>query len=56
MHDEAARVIAALGLEPLPHEGGFFRQTWRGELGSAILFLITPENFSAVHRIAQQEL
>lgn len=56
MNDEARRMIAELGLEPLPHEGGFFRQTWRSAEGSAILFLLTETDFSALHRIAQDEL
>lgn len=56
MSTEAERLIAALHLEPLPQEGGYFRATWRGEGGSAILFLITPDAFSALHRIAQDEL
>jgi len=54
--DVAQRIIASLELEPLPHEGGYFRQTWRSEAGSAILFLMTRDNFSAWHRIAQPEL
>lgn len=56
MTPEASRVIATLRLEPLPDEGGFFRPTWRSAGGSAILFLITEEDFSAFHRIAQDEL
>ncbi len=56
MPDLAQRIIASLQLEPLPQEGGFFRQTWRGESGSAILFLMTQDHFSALHRIAQPEL
>jgi predicted cupin superfamily sugar epimerase len=55
-HDPAHELIARLGLEPLPHEGGFFRATWRSETASAILFLITPRDFSALHRIAQDEI
>lgn len=54
--DVAQQIIASLGLEPLPHEGGYFRQTWRSEAGSAILFLMTRESCSAWHRIAQPEL
>lgn len=52
----AERLITALQLEPLPGEGGFFRQTWRSETASAIYFLLTDANFSALHRIAQDEL
>jgi len=61
---EAAAVIAQLGLAPLPHEGGFFRQTWLGAdkladgriAGGAIYFLMTPTDFSALHRLKIAEL
>lgn len=56
MNAAARALIDSLGLAPLPEEGGFFRVTWRGAHGSAILFLITPADFSALHRIAEDEL
>ena len=56
MKTDAAAVIAALGLAPLPREGGFFRQTWRTEAGSAILYLMTPAGFSALHRLRTDEV
>ncbi len=56
MTDAALRLIHTLRLEPLPHEGGWFRQTWRGDNGSAILFLVTRHGFSALHRMAQDEV
>lgn len=56
MTSEAREVIARLQLEPLPFEGGFFRQTWRDSAGSVIYFLITPETFSALHRLSQPEI
>jgi predicted cupin superfamily sugar epimerase len=52
----ADQLIAALNLAPLPHEGGFFRATWRSPTASAIFFLLTPEDFSALHRLEQDEL
>lgn len=63
MNAEAEKMIAALGLAPLPQEGGFFRQTWlspeRGldgrPVSSAILFLLTPDHFSALHRLRSTE-
>ena len=55
-NDTVHVLIARLGLEPLPHEGGFFRQTWRNDTASAILFLMTPRDFSALHAIAQDEV
>lgn len=56
MNAAAREVIAALQLEPLPGEGGFFRQTWRSAGASGILFLLTPEDFSALHRLEMDEL
>jgi predicted cupin superfamily sugar epimerase len=64
MNDPAARLIARLGLQRLPGEGGFFRQTWLSSerdaagrpLGSAILYLMTPEEFSALHRLRMGEV
>lgn len=61
MH-EAENIIAQLGLQPLPGEGGFYRRTWTGPetagraAGTAIYFLITPEGFSALHRLATDEV
>jgi hypothetical protein len=55
MNERARELIELLQLEPLPEEGGFFRQTWRSEHGSAIYYLMTPEGFSALHRLAQEE-
>lgn len=54
-------VIELLGLQPLPGEGGYFRQTWVEEgserpLGTAILYLVTPESFSALHRLDADEI
>jgi hypothetical protein len=52
----AEQLIAALQLAPLPREGGFFRATWRSPTASAIFFLLTPQNFSALHRLEQDEV
>lgn len=57
----AHEVIDRLGLQPLPGEGGFFRQTWiapgeKRPLGTAILYLITPSSFSALHRLDADEV
>ncbi len=70
---DASRVIRLLGLEPLPGEGGYYRETYRsGEciprsalspgypgdrsFGTAIYYLVTPESFSALHRVPGDEL
>jgi predicted cupin superfamily sugar epimerase len=56
MNNSVREIITALDLQPLPSEGGYFRQTWRTPSASAILYLITSEEFSALHRIAQDEI
>jgi len=64
MHETAMQVIARLALEPLPNEGGFFRQTWVSPAqmangraaGSAIYFLLTSDGFSAFHQLRTDEL
>jgi hypothetical protein len=64
-HLTPEEVIAALGLEPHPLEGGFFRETYRtpqkmhGQerpLATAIYYLITPAACSALHRLPTDEL
>ena len=58
----AEDVIARLDLQPLPGEGGFYRQTYvvMGPDGhpatTAILFLVTPESWSGLHRLVGDEL
>jgi len=66
-------ILALLRLEPLPHEGGYFCETYRSRatippelLGeaytgprsgaTAIYYLLTPESFSAMHRLPGDEL
>lgn len=60
----AAEIIDLLKLEPLPNEGGFFRRTFTSAAvvaseraaGTAIYFLITPDGFSALHRLETDEI
>ena len=52
----ASEIIKLLGLEPLPVEGGHFAETWRDAAGSAIYYLVTPGDFSAMHRVDAAEL
>ena len=54
----ASRLIELLRLEPLPIEGGHFRQTWRSPAGTAIYYLLTddPDSFSALHRLPTDEV
>lgn len=66
MRPTAAEMAAALGLQPHP-EGGFFLETYRsaeavvtahGERAAAtgILFLVTADSHSRLHRLTSDEL
>jgi uncharacterized protein len=66
------QLIEMLQLEPLPIEGGYFRQTWRSQdtvsslarfgrdkpAGTAIYYLLSdaPDSFSALHRLPTDEV
>lgn len=67
----AAEVIAAFGLQPLPGEGGYFRETYRSSVpaagpaahdtqpraaGTAIYYLLTADTYSALHRLRADEV
>ncbi len=64
----AADIIRLLGLRPLPVEGGYYAETYRapGPPGSdgtpgraqatAIYYLLTPDTFSEMHRLAADEI
>lgn len=49
-------IIALLGLEPLPIEGGMFAQSWRDADVSAIYYLVVAPDFSALHRLDRIEI
>jgi predicted cupin superfamily sugar epimerase len=58
-------LVAHYGLEPIPREGGRFRQTWAGPgrpdgrpEGTAIVALLTadPDDYSALHRLPTDEI
>jgi uncharacterized protein len=62
---DVAELVRAYGLEPLPVEGGLFRQTWAGPplpdgrpSGTAIivLFAAADDMFSAMHRLPIDEV
>lgn len=67
---DAAHVIRSLGLVPHPEEGGFYRETYRSateyepgspffgarSTGTAIYYLLTPETYSALHRLPGDEV
>ena len=48
-------VAEILGLEPLPEEGGLYRQTWLDEHSTAIYYLLIAPEFSAFHRLPGME-
>jgi predicted cupin superfamily sugar epimerase len=59
----AKEVITALDLKPLPREGGYYRETYRAAeslrdriLCTAIYYLLTPDTFSALHRLPADEI
>lgn len=73
MRPTAEQIMRALNLEPLPVEGGYFRQTYvaaesvaRSALAprylgdkpftTAIYYLLTPDTFSALHRLPTDEV
>ncbi len=56
-------LVAHYDLEPIPREGGLFRQTWAGPErsdgrpeGTAIVALLTADDFSALHRLPADEV
>lgn len=56
-------LVAHYRLEPIPREGGLFRQTWAGPErsdgrpeGTAIVALLTVPDFSALHRLPGDEV
>jgi len=62
---EAAELIQLLDLAPLPEEGGYYREVFRSEgqipelqrnFSTHIYYLVTPEEFSALHRVRSDEL
>jgi predicted cupin superfamily sugar epimerase len=69
----AEEVIKALGLQPHPKEGGFFRETYRSDealasgalapryraersVSTVIYYLLTPDTYSALHRLKSDEV
>ncbi|MGI5456125.1 cupin domain-containing protein [Streptomyces sp. CA-249302] len=56
-------LVAHYGLQPIPREGGLYRQTWAGPdhpdgrpAGTAIVALLTADDFSALHRLPSDEI
>ena len=53
---DAAAVKELLGLQPLDDEGGWWAQVHYDESSSAIYYLLTPDDFSALHRLPGPEI
>ncbi len=67
MKPSAEEIIARLGLTKLPEEGGLYRETYRcaqqmhlphgiRNCSTAIYYLVTPDEFSSLHRVASDEI
>jgi len=52
----AKQVQELFHLQPLQPEGGYFAETYRSALSSAIYYLLTPDTFSAMHRLEGDEV
>lgn len=67
----AEEIIKIFALKPLPDEGGFYTETYRAKekindlpagyegarnFSTAILYLITPQSFSKLHRVKSDEI
>ncbi|WP_167142839.1 cupin domain-containing protein [Canibacter zhoujuaniae] len=52
----AQQVIETLSLEPLPHEGGYFKRTHSSPHSSAIYYLLQEGDFSALHSLTETEV
>ena len=52
----ARQIQDLLRLEPLQPEGGYFAETYRSALSSAIYYMLTPDTFSAMHRLKGDEV
>ena len=52
----ARQVQELFKLQPLEPEGGYFAETYRSALSTAIHYLLTPETFSAMHRLKGDEI
>jgi predicted cupin superfamily sugar epimerase len=49
-------IIRALGLRPLPVEGGLFAENVQDEHASSIYYLLLAHQFSALHRLTRMEI
>jgi predicted cupin superfamily sugar epimerase len=52
----ARDIIRFLKLQKHPLEGGYYAETYRSKLTTAIYYLLTPECFSEMHRLKSDEI
>ena len=52
----AKQVQELFKLQPLQPEGGYFAETYRSPLSTAIYYMLTPDTFSAMHRLRGDEI
>jgi predicted cupin superfamily sugar epimerase len=52
----AKQVQELLTLQPLEVEGGYFSESYRSPYSTAIYYMLTPETFSAMHRLRGDEV
>jgi len=52
----AKQVQELFKLQPLQPEGGYFAETYRSPLSTAIYYMLTPDTFSAMHRLKGDEI
>jgi uncharacterized protein len=52
----AKQIQDLLKLQPLQPEGGYFAESYVSPLSSAIYYMLTPDEFSAMHRLNGDEV
>jgi len=52
----AKQVQEFFKLRPLQPEGGYFAESYRSPLSTAIYYMLTPDTFSAMHRLKGDEI
>ena len=52
----AKQIQDLLKLQPLHPEGGHFAESYRSPLSTAIYYMLTPDTFSAMHRLKDDEI
>jgi uncharacterized protein len=56
----ANQIIKKFDMKPLPEEGGYFIETYRSSVpensSTSILYLITEDNFSKLHKLPADEV